>query len=156
MTSSLQTLKCTLSLLKLLLILSCSVGATSALWGAKYGGSDTNSCSQFPSALQAGCEFRWNWFQGADNPTVNWETVACPSALTDKSGCVRTGDTPTGSSYVPTYTGTAWPSAISTSTSTAVTSTVTNPASCAATEYGQCGGTGWTVRPRYPPDLKKY
>ena len=44
-------------------------GATSAVWGAQYGGPSTNTCSQFPSALKAGCNFRWDWFQGADNPT---------------------------------------------------------------------------------------
>ncbi|MCJ1445656.1 MAG: hypothetical protein MMC23_006161 [Stictis urceolatum] len=73
-------------------------GATSEVWGAQYGGSSTNTCPQFPSELQPGCGFRWDWFGGADNPTVEWEEVACPSAITAKSGCVRKGDTPVGPS----------------------------------------------------------
>ena len=44
-------------------------GATSAVWGAQYGGPSTDTCSQFPSKLQAGCEFRWGWFNGTNNPT---------------------------------------------------------------------------------------
>ena len=44
-------------------------GATPAVWGAQYGGPSTDTCSKFPSKLQPGCEFRWGWFKGADNPT---------------------------------------------------------------------------------------
>ena len=43
--------------------------AAPEVWGQTYGGSATNTCSQFPSQLQPGCSFRWDWFQGADNPT---------------------------------------------------------------------------------------
>ena len=43
-------------------------GATSDLWGAQYGGSSSDTCSKFPSKLQAGCGFRWDWFEGTDNP----------------------------------------------------------------------------------------
>ena len=42
--------------------------ATSSVWGAQYGGPSTNTCSQFPTALQPGCDFRWDWMEGADNP----------------------------------------------------------------------------------------
>lgn len=45
---------------------------------------------------------------GADNPDVNFRQVACPAAITAKSGCVRQNDvineTPTGPSTVPTWT----------------------------------------------------
>ncbi|MCJ1484261.1 hypothetical protein MMC06_004429 [Schaereria dolodes] len=44
-------------------------GATSAVWGAQYGGPSTNTCSSFPVALQPGCDFRWDWMEGASNPT---------------------------------------------------------------------------------------
>ncbi|CAF9925014.1 MAG: hypothetical protein HETSPECPRED_005721 [Heterodermia speciosa] len=44
-------------------------GATSAVWGAQYGGPSTNTCPSFPKALQPGCGFRWGWMGGADNPT---------------------------------------------------------------------------------------
>ena len=43
--------------------------ATPEIWGQTYGGSSTDTCSQFPEKLQPGCSFRWDWFQGADNPT---------------------------------------------------------------------------------------
>jgi hypothetical protein len=29
---------------------------------------------------------------GADNPSVTFRQVACPKAITDKSGCVRQND----------------------------------------------------------------
>lgn len=118
-------------------------GATSALWGQQYGGSTTDTCSQFPSALQAGCKFRWDWFEGADNPTVSWETVACPAAITDVSGCVRTGDTPTGSSAVPTYSNSSATATLTSIASTA-TSTTTEASSCTIARFGQCGGSSWT------------
>ncbi|KAL9027458.1 MAG: hypothetical protein Q9196_004025 [Gyalolechia fulgens] len=65
--------------------------ATSSVWGAQYGGSDTNQCSKFPSALQQGCSFRWDWMQGQSNPTVNYEKVTCPAELVAKSGCSVSG-----------------------------------------------------------------
>ncbi|CAF9919285.1 hypothetical protein IMSHALPRED_004578 [Imshaugia aleurites] len=65
--------------------------ATSAVWGAQYGGPSSNTCSSFPTALQPGCDFRWDWMQGADNPTVDWEVVTCPAELVAKSGCSVTG-----------------------------------------------------------------
>jgi hypothetical protein len=36
---------------------------------------------------------------GTDNPTVSFTQVACPAALTDKSGCIRADD---GTSKAPT------------------------------------------------------
>ncbi|KAI4187138.1 MAG: hypothetical protein L6R41_003003 [Letrouitia leprolyta] len=65
--------------------------ATSSVWGAQYGGSNTNQCSKFPSALQKGCGFRWDWMQGQSNPTVNYEQVTCPAELVAKSGCSVSG-----------------------------------------------------------------
>ena len=73
-------------------------GAKSAVWGAQYGGPSTNTCSQFPKALQPGCGFRWDWMEGADNPTVDWETVACPAEIVAKSGCEMAGSTPVAGS----------------------------------------------------------
>ncbi|KAL5316538.1 hypothetical protein ACEPPN_015587 [Leptodophora sp. 'Broadleaf-Isolate-01'] len=68
-------------------------GAPSSGWGAQYGGiSSSSSCSGFPAALQAGCNWRFDWFKGADNPTVSFKQVACPAAITAKSGCTRADD----------------------------------------------------------------
>ncbi|GAB7329874.1 hypothetical protein MBLNU13_g01586t1 [Cladosporium sp. NU13] len=62
-------------------------GAPSSGWGAQYGGLSSDTCSDLPKALQSGCEFRFgDWFEGADNPKVDWEKVTCPKALTDKTG----------------------------------------------------------------------
>lgn len=47
-------------------------GAPASGWGAQYGGISSNTCSSFPSALQPGCDFRFDWFEGADNPTVDF------------------------------------------------------------------------------------
>ncbi|KAI9729268.1 MAG: hypothetical protein M1834_006938 [Cirrosporium novae-zelandiae] len=77
-------------------------GAPSSGWGAQYGGISSNTCSTFPTALQSGCEWRFDWFEGADNPTVDFVQVTCPAALTAKTGCVRDGETPTGSSSAST------------------------------------------------------
>ncbi|OQO02058.1 hypothetical protein B0A48_12532 [Cryoendolithus antarcticus] len=74
-------------------------GAPASGWGAQYGGISSNTCSTLPSALQSGCGFRFgDWFEGADNPAVDWKKVTCPKAITDKTGCVRDGETPTGDS----------------------------------------------------------
>ncbi|KAF8741767.1 Glycoside hydrolase family 45 protein, partial [Rhizoctonia solani] len=65
-------------------------GAPSTGWGAQYGGvSSIAECSQLPSALQAGCQWRFNWFKGADNPSVTFQQVTCPAALTNISKCIR-------------------------------------------------------------------
>ncbi|MCJ1245963.1 hypothetical protein MMC30_003167 [Trapelia coarctata] len=79
---------------------SKSWGSTPVVWGAKFGGAPTNECASMPSRLQPGCNFRWGWLNGADNPTVDWKEVSCPAAITAKSGCVRKGDTPSDSSPV--------------------------------------------------------
>jgi hypothetical protein len=43
-------------------------GAPPNGWGAQYGGISSNTCHEFPQALQAGCNWRFSWFQNADNP----------------------------------------------------------------------------------------
>lgn len=84
-------------------------GAPPNGWGERYGGVTSKSaCSGFPNALKNGCNWRYDWFQGADNPNVNFRQVACPAAITEKSKCVRQRDsidqTPTGPKEMPTWT----------------------------------------------------
>ncbi|TGO81021.1 hypothetical protein BPOR_1419g00010 [Botrytis porri] len=68
-------------------------GAPPSGWGAQYGGvSAASACATFPAALQPGCNFRFNWFKGANNPAVNFKQVACPAALTKNTGCKRADD----------------------------------------------------------------
>ncbi len=58
--------------------------------GAQYGGiSSAADCKKLPTQLQAGCNWRFGWFQNADNPTVSYKPVTCPSELTKISGCSR-------------------------------------------------------------------
>ncbi|GAB5588602.1 hypothetical protein Unana1_03502 [Umbelopsis nana] len=60
-------------------------------WGDRYGGvSSASDCSQLPAVLQPGCQWRFGWFQNADNPTVNFQQVQCPTELTSRTGCART------------------------------------------------------------------
>ncbi|KAJ4358374.1 uncharacterized protein N0V89_002956 [Didymosphaeria variabile] len=71
-------------------------GAPPNGWGAQYGGiSKQSDCDGFPEKLKAGCNWRFDWFKGADNPDVTFKKVTCPKAITDKSGCIRNGETPT-------------------------------------------------------------
>ncbi|KAI0158080.1 cellulase-like protein [Xylariaceae sp. FL1272] len=91
-------------------------GAPPQGWGQQYGGiSSRAECDSFPDALKDGCYWRFDWFGGADNPSVTFTQVACPAALTAKSGCARSNDaideTPTGSSSVSTWTPAATGSA---------------------------------------------
>ena len=65
-------------------------GAPPNGWGDRYGGVHSKAdCESFPEALKAGCNWRFDWFQGADNPAVTFTQVACPSELVANSGCHR-------------------------------------------------------------------
>jgi len=39
--------------------------------------------------LQQGCQWYANWFEAADNPALKWKEVACPAAITSRSGMNR-------------------------------------------------------------------
>ncbi|WP_373371911.1 hypothetical protein [Archangium lansingense] len=59
-------------------------------WGARYGGvSSRSECAGLPADLQAGCNWRFDWFKNADNPTVSFRRVKCPKVITDRSQCIR-------------------------------------------------------------------
>lgn len=64
-------------------------------WGSNgaYGGvSSEAECNTLPAKLQDGCKFRFQWMKGSNNPSVNYERVACPADLVGKSGCKRDDD----------------------------------------------------------------
>jgi len=124
-------------------------GTPSTGWGSQYGGvSSRSQCDAFPEALKAGCYFRFDWFGDSNNPGVTFKPVTCPAALTAKSGCVRSGETPTGPAATSTWT---LGSSSSTQTSTAAVSptipatggTVPTTGGTVA-QYGQCGGSTYT------------
>ncbi|CAF1102542.1 unnamed protein product [Rotaria sp. Silwood1] len=59
-------------------------------WGQTYGGvSQRSNCSGLPAVLQTGCYWRFDWFMGADNPTMSFKQVSCPAELTSKTQCIR-------------------------------------------------------------------
>ncbi|KAI1498025.1 glycoside hydrolase family 45 protein [Biscogniauxia marginata] len=73
----------------------CSSQFGRALPGQQYGGvSSRDECdaASMPESLRDGCYWRFDWFQGADNPGVNFEQVQCPSEITAVSGCTRSDD----------------------------------------------------------------
>jgi len=121
--------------------------------GAQYGGvSSRDQCANLPSIVQTGCDFRFDWFSGADNPTVNWQTVACPTAITNISGCVRNDQQGNGNSIAVSSPATSSTKAatstarVTSSTARAATSSTAGSSGNGgvAQKYGQCGGTGWT------------
>jgi hypothetical protein len=65
-------------------------GAPADGWGSRYGGvPNKDGCKQLPAALQPGCEFRFDFMGGADNPSVSFTEITCPSQLTGTTGCTR-------------------------------------------------------------------
>ncbi|KAJ6256242.1 hypothetical protein Dda_9077 [Drechslerella dactyloides] len=65
-------------------------GTPDSNWGQQYGGvSSRSQCGGLPSALQAGCYFRFDWFAGSDNPSVSFVEVRCPAQIVNISGCSR-------------------------------------------------------------------
>ncbi|KAG2207511.1 RlpA-like double-psi beta-barrel-protein domain-containing protein-containing protein [Mucor mucedo] len=59
-------------------------------WGVRYGGVwAANQCKQLPAALQPGCNWRYGWFKGADNPNMTFKQVTCPAEIVARTGCNR-------------------------------------------------------------------
>jgi hypothetical protein len=59
-------------------------------WGQQYGGvSQRSDCLLLPDVLQPGCYWRFDWFQNADNPSMTFQEVDCPSLLTANTQCQR-------------------------------------------------------------------
>ena len=69
--------------------------ACSQQWGGinlgnRNGGfTDRWQCSTLPWQWQQACYWRFDWFRNADNPSVEFEEVACPQAMIDRTGCGR-------------------------------------------------------------------
>ncbi|KAL1878211.1 homocitrate synthase lys21 [Diaporthe australafricana] len=98
-------------------------------WGAQYGGvSNETQCSTLPTKLQAGCDWRFDWFRNSDNPTHTFTQISCPAELTGVTGCVRDDDASFPKFVMP-----------SPATWTAPTPTAT------AAAYAQCDSLTWDV-----------
>lgn len=101
--------------------------------------------------MKAGCYWRFDWFAGADNPNVNWKKVTCPKALTDITGCIRNGETPTvGQVATSAATSAAVTTGSPTTSSKSSTSTSASPAASSSASsgtvahWGQCGGINYS------------
>lgn len=106
--------------------------------GQQYGGvSSRSDCNNLPAAVRDGCFWRFDWFQNADNPSVNFQKTACPSELIAKSGC-RRNDAGPGT----TITSTNLPG---TTTTTSTPTTTSNPGTGGTVgQWQQCGGINYT------------
>ncbi|KAL9587539.1 MAG: hypothetical protein Q9203_003465 [Teloschistes exilis] len=63
------------------------------LWGPKFEGvASSADCENLPQELRNGCLCRFGWFADSKYPTVNFEQVICPKALTVGTGCTRKDD----------------------------------------------------------------
>lgn len=142
----------------------CASQFGQSLPGERYGGiSRREQCDGFPELLKDGCQWRFDWFQNADNPTHTFEQVQCPKELVDISGCRRADDSRFPVYVVPSGPGgveppkttkatttTAASTSSSSSTSVAAEPTPTNDDNCSvppetegAPRWGQCGGIGF-------------
>jgi Glycosyl hydrolase family 45/Fungal cellulose binding domain len=119
-------------------------GTPSTGWGAQYGGVASRSqCGAFPAALKDGCYWRFDWFQGADNPGVTFKQVSCPAEITAKTGCVRADDSSMGKSSGSGSNSGGGKQTTTTSAAPAATTTTSSANGAAQAKYGQCGGIGW-------------
>lgn len=106
--------------------------------GAQYGGvSDRSQCASFPSALQPGCNWRFDWFKNADNPSFTFTQVQCPAELVARTGCRRSDD-----ANFPVFSPPA-PGGGSPPSSTSSSRGGSSPSGCVAAKYAQCGGSGF-------------
>ncbi|XP_055354488.1 uncharacterized protein LOC129600111 isoform X2 [Paramacrobiotus metropolitanus] len=65
-------------------------GLAESVWGNRYGGVwSRDQCNALPQPIRDGCYWRFDWFKGADNPSVNFAPIQCPAELQRKSNCAR-------------------------------------------------------------------
>ncbi|PNP54860.1 hypothetical protein THARTR1_04549 [Trichoderma harzianum] len=72
----------------------CQSQFDGAWMGDTYGGyQNRNDCYNLPEGqFRDGCFFRFDWFQNAQNPTVEFHEVSCPQAMIDRTHCGRWSD----------------------------------------------------------------
>ncbi|TPX07388.1 uncharacterized protein E0L32_002142 [Thyridium curvatum] len=116
--------------------------------GAQYGGvSSRSECASMPARLRSGCEWRFDWFQNADNPNFDFVQVQCPSEITAISGCKRNDDgnfpvfnPPSGGNGG----GNGGGATTSSTPSTPTGGSGSGSGSGTAAHWAQCGGNGYT------------
>lgn len=71
----------------------CKTQFGQSLPGQQYGGvSNRSDCDSMPEMLKAGCQWRFDWFQNADNPALDFKQVQCPTEILAKTQCMRNDD----------------------------------------------------------------
>lgn len=83
---------------------------------------------------------------------MDFKPVACPKAITDKSGCVKAGDTPTGDSASSGNSGAQTSTTVAAPPASSVVAPVQSSgvdapggaSGATAVKYQQCGGKMWT------------
>lgn len=114
----------------------CLVEFGTSLPGAQYGGiSSQSDCASFPEILKDGCNWRFDWFENADNPGHTFQQVQCPDEIVAKSGCRRDDD----SSFPVFNPSTISTSAYSSTTSTKATTTSTVVTTSTTSSAGSAG-----------------
>lgn len=60
-------------------------------WGDTYGGvgSEEQCMNELPDQLKPGCMWRWDFLEGANNPSVSFVEIECPAEITAITGCRR-------------------------------------------------------------------
>lgn len=62
-------------------------------WGDRYGGVHSiEECNALPEIIRSGCQFRFEFLGGADNPSVKLRRVRCPDEIIARTGCRRNDD----------------------------------------------------------------
>ncbi|KAK4443497.1 RlpA-like double-psi beta-barrel-protein domain-containing protein-containing protein [Podospora aff. communis PSN243] len=111
--------------------------------GAQYGGiSNQGQCSSFPAALKPGCNWRFEWFNNADNPNFTFQQVQCPAELVAKSGCKRADD-----GNFPVFTPPAPSNPNPNPTNPTTPTQPGNPGSpggCTVQQWAQCDGSTYS------------
>ncbi|OAL49971.1 endoglucanase [Pyrenochaeta sp. DS3sAY3a] len=68
-------------------------GVDQSVFGEVMAGvSSKDDCKNLPTPLQAGCNWRFDWFGDASSPRANFKRVVCPAEITSKTNCVRNDD----------------------------------------------------------------
>ncbi|KAK3381117.1 RlpA-like double-psi beta-barrel-protein domain-containing protein-containing protein [Podospora didyma] len=121
---------------------SSQFGGIGGIGGAQYGGiSSRTLCLSMASALQPGCNWRFDWFQNADNPSFTFTQVQCPAELVARKGCRRSEDSKFPVFSAPASGGggnTVAPTSTTTAKAPASTGSI-----CNIQKWEQCSGMGW-------------
>ncbi|KAF2268136.1 hypothetical protein CC78DRAFT_589114 [Lojkania enalia] len=75
-------------------------GVEQSVFGqTNQGVASREDCDNLPESLQAGCQWRFDWFMDASYPSATFERVVCPSELTEITGCTRKDDSSVDSAF---------------------------------------------------------